>query len=140
MNNRPVPVSVGRTSTTLSMEWDEPPLSDECTDVFSYPPLNYVIGVANELKPFLFAPMVSFFQPTVCSYKKYMYFHCLCSTIVLCVWCGVCVCVVCGVVWCVCVWCDVMWCVWCGVRMYGLLSVPSPHPHTHTGNDFWLTV
>ncbi len=61
--NRPVPMSVGRTSTTLSMEWDKPPLSAECADVFSYPPLNYVITVADpQINPFLFAPMVSFFQ------------------------------------------------------------------------------
>ncbi len=58
MLNRPVPVSVGRTSTTLSMKWDKPPLSAECADVFSYPPLNYTITVADSVRPFFFPPMV----------------------------------------------------------------------------------
>ncbi len=59
MPNRPVPVLVGRTNTTLSMEWDKPPLAAECADVFSYPPLNYVLHVADpQIDLFIFSPMV----------------------------------------------------------------------------------
>ncbi|XP_064404176.1 proto-oncogene tyrosine-protein kinase ROS-like isoform X2 [Halichondria panicea] len=44
---RPVPKVVDKTSTSLTMEWEEPPLSAECADVFSFPPLNYIISVAD---------------------------------------------------------------------------------------------
>ena len=52
---RPEPVVVDKTSTSLTIEWEEPPLSAECADVFSFPPLNYIIAVADPMiSPFIF--------------------------------------------------------------------------------------
>ena len=69
MMNRPIPMVVDKSNTTLTLEWEEPVLSPECSDVFSFPPLSYTIVVANpQINPFLFLNMVRTctFNVTVC--------------------------------------------------------------------------